>query len=104
MSDPLDIALSWASEGRQVALATVIATWGSSPRQPGSRLVVDEEGRMEGSVSGGCVENQVVLEALESLKTGHGKLLEFGVSDELAWEAGLTCGGQLQVFVEPLIQ
>ena len=101
-NDPLEIALTWHQQGRQVAIATVVETWGSSPRPRGSRLIVDDQGKMEGSVSGGCVENLVVFEALDCLKTGEGKMLSFGVSDELAWEAGLTCGGQLSLYVEPL--
>lgn len=100
--DPLAVAQSWLRDGHKVALATVVHTWGSSPRPLGSRLVVDGEGRMFGSVSGGCVEQAVVFEALEAIKTGQAKRLSFGVSDEMAWDVGLTCGGQLDVFVEPL--
>lgn len=100
--DPLEVAQRWLRGGRRVALATVVHTWGSSPRPLGSRLAVDHEGRMFGSVSGGCVEQAVVFEALEAIKTGHAKRLSFGVSDEMAWDVGLTCGGQLDVFVEPL--
>ena len=102
--DPLDIALAWSAEGRKVAIATVVQTWGSSPRQAGSRLIVDEQGNIEGSVSGGCVENSVVFEALECLDSGESRLLTFGVSDDLAWQAGLTCGGELKVYVEPLTE
>lgn len=100
--DPLAVAQAWLRDGQQVALATVVHTWGSSPRPLGSRLVVDQDGRMIGSVSGGCVEQAVVFEALEAIKTGQAKRLSFGVSNEMAWDVGLTCGGQLDVFVEPL--
>jgi xanthine/CO dehydrogenase XdhC/CoxF family maturation factor len=90
----------WRAEGRKAALATVVATWGSSPRPVGSQLAVDEEGSMLGSVSGGCIEGAVVTEALEIMEDGTPRLLEFGVSDENAWEVGLACGGTVQVFVE----
>ena len=83
-----------------MALATVISTWGSSPRQVGSQLVIDADGRMEGSVSGGCVEGAVVQEALDVIADGAPRMLEFGVSNEQAWEVGLACGGTIQVFVE----
>ena len=95
-------ALAWREEGRQVALATVVQTWGSSPRPVGSQLAVDQDGQMLGSVSGGCIEGAVVHEALEAMDSGKTKLLEFGVSDENAWEAGLACGGTVKVFVEKL--
>ena len=98
--DILGQASNWRSEGRQVALATVVATWGSSPRPVGSQLVVNDAGNMMGSVSGGCIEGAVVHEAGEVMKSGAPKLLEFGVSDEMAWEVGLACGGTVQVFVE----
>jgi xanthine/CO dehydrogenase XdhC/CoxF family maturation factor len=77
-----------------------VTTWGSSPRPVGSQLVVSGEGQFVGSVSGGCIEGAVVHEALEAMKTGKPKLLDFGVSDEMAWEVGLACGGKVQVFVE----
>lgn len=98
--DLLQIAADWKRAGRQVALATVTATWGSSPRQPGSQLVVDDQGRMLGSVSGGCIEGAVVREAIEIMADGKPRLLDFGVTDAQAWEVGLACGGKLQVFVE----
>ena len=93
-------ALEWIDSGRRVALATVISTWGSSPRPIGSRLVVDEEGRFIGSVSGGCVEGAVLLAAEEVIETEAPALLEFGVSDEKAISVGLACGGTIQIFVE----
>ena len=100
--DVLAAAARWQDEGRKVALATVIATWGSSPRPVGSQLAVDEEGRMVGSVSGGCIEGAVVHEAQAVMAGGGGKLLEYGVTDEMAWEVGLACGGTLRVYLEAL--
>jgi xanthine/CO dehydrogenase XdhC/CoxF family maturation factor len=85
-----------------VALATVVSTWGSSPRPAGSQLVIDGDGRMQGSVSGGCIEGAVVREALEVMQDGKPRLLDFGVTDEQAWDVGLACGGKVQVFVERL--
>ena len=98
--DLLQIAADWKRAGRGVALATVTATWGSSPSQPGSQLVIDDQGHMLGSVSGGCVEGAVVREALEIMTDGQPRLLDFGVTDEQAWEVGLACGGKLQIYVE----
>ncbi|MDQ0326850.1 xanthine/CO dehydrogenase XdhC/CoxF family maturation factor [Rhodopseudomonas julia] len=100
--DALEIAEAWREAGRKVALATVVETWGSAPRPVGSHLVIDEEGNFEGSVSGGCVEGAVVGEALELLESGTTKMLEFGVADETAWRVGLSCGGRIRVFVEPV--
>lgn len=100
---PLDIAQNWLAEGRKLALATVIETWGSAPRPVGSHLVIDSEGNFEGSVSGGCVEGAVIFEAVEVIETGSPRTLEFGVADETAWEVGLSCGGKIRVFVEPVL-
>jgi len=100
----LNQAAKWLREGKNVALATVVNSWGSSPRPPGSQLAVTEDSIFVGSVSGGCIEGAVVTEALEVLKTGNPKVLEYGVSNELAWEVGLACGGQVKVFVEALIK
>jgi xanthine/CO dehydrogenase XdhC/CoxF family maturation factor len=102
LRDPLDIAESWFAEGRSVAIATVIETWGSAPRPVGSHLVIDGEGNFEGSVSGGCVEGAVITEALDVIETGMPKMLEFGVADETAWRVGLSCGGRIRVQVERL--
>ncbi len=99
-ADILETAVRWRREGRRVALATVVSTWGSAPRPPGAHLVVDEKGRMAGSVSGGCIEGAVVQAALEVMRDGTPRLLEFGVSDERAWEVGLACGGRVTVWVE----
>jgi xanthine/CO dehydrogenase XdhC/CoxF family maturation factor len=102
--DTLAIAREWHAQGRRIAIATVIETWGSSPRPSGSQLVVDEECRFQGSVSGGCVESAVISEAMEVLKTKKPRLLEFGVSNEMAWEVGLACGGRITIYVEPVLQ
>ena len=98
----LSIALDWKMRGEQVAIATVIKTWGSSPRPVGSQLVVDTSNNMIGSVSGGCIEGAVVHEALQVMQDGEPRLISFGVSDEQAWEVGLACGGEVEVFVEKL--
>lgn len=104
MLDILDTMNRWLEEDRQVALATVVKTWGSAPRQAGSKMGITAEMAMIGSVSGGCVEGAVVEEALASLKDGRPRLLKFGVADDTAWEVGLTCGGSIEVYVEPLNQ
>ena len=96
----LDEAQAWHAAGRKVAVATVVATWGSSPRPAGSVLIVDADGRMQGSVSGGCIEGAVIREAQEIMAGAAPRLLEFGVSDEQAWEVGLACGGRVRVWVE----
>lgn len=98
--DPLAAIARWRAAGRGVALATVVRTWGSSPRQPGSQLAVSQDGDFVGSVSGGCIEGSVISEALEVIASGSPRLLGFGVSDERAWEVGLACGGKVEVFVE----
>ena len=98
----LELAAQWRAEGRGVALATVVSTWGSSPRPPGSQLVVDDQGRFDGSVSGGCIESEVLRKAAEVIASGRPELLEFGVSNDQAWSVGLSCGGRVEVFVEPL--
>jgi xanthine/CO dehydrogenase XdhC/CoxF family maturation factor len=100
--DPLQVAESWKAEGRDVAIATVMETWGSAPRPVGSQLVIDEEGNFHGSVSGGCVEGAVITEAVDVIGSGKPHMLEFGVADETAWEVGLSCGGRIKVYVERL--
>jgi len=97
-----EIALDWHRQGKGAALATVIETWGSAPRPVGSQLAVSGEGEMEGSVSGGCVEGAVVVEAIECLGKGEATLLDFGVADEQAFAVGLACGGRIRVLVEPV--
>lgn len=101
--DPLAQLSRWTAEGKKTALATVVATWGSSPRPVGSHMAIQESGDFAGSVSGGCIEGAVVDAALEAIKTATPKILEYGVSDESAWEVGLACGGRVQVFVEPVV-
>jgi xanthine/CO dehydrogenase XdhC/CoxF family maturation factor len=98
--DILRTAEDWRKEGREVALATVVETWGSAPRPVGSNLVIDQAGNFLGSVSGGCVEGAVVTEALDVIESGKPKVLEFGVADETAWKVGLSCGGTIRVYVE----
>ena len=102
MLDILETVNRWLAEERSVALATVAKTWGSAPRREGSKMGVTAETAMIGSVSGGCVEGAVVEEALAGLRAGQPRLLKFGVADDMAWEVGLTCGGRIEVFVEPL--
>ncbi len=102
MHDILPDLDAWLAQGHHIAIATVIQTWGSSPRKVGARMAVNARGQMSGSVSGGCVEGAVVEAALQTLETGQPQLLHFGVADETAWEVGLACGGQIEVFVRPL--
>lgn len=99
-ADVLRIALQWRDSGRAVALATVVRTWGSSPRPVGSNLVIAEDGAFEGSVSGGCVEGAVITAARDVIRTGRQQLLEFGITHDEAWEVGLACGGEIEVLVE----
>ena len=102
MLDILDTINGWLAEQQSVALATVVKTWGSAPRRVGSKMGVTAGTAMIGSVSGGCVEGAVVEEAVAGLGDGRPRLLHFGVADDMAWEVGLTCGGSIEVFVEPL--
>jgi xanthine dehydrogenase accessory factor len=92
----------WLESGQPVALATVIQTWGSSPRGVGAKMAITAAGEIAGSVSGGCVEGAVAETAMQVLETSQPRLLHFGVADETAWEVGLACGGQIEVFVSPL--
>ena len=98
--DPLFIAEKLMKKGKEVAIATVVETWGSAPRPVGSHLVIDEDGNFHGSVSGGCVEGAVVSEAMDVIADGNARMLEFGVADETAWRVGLSCGGRIRVYVE----
>lgn len=102
LDDILNSASAWHDAGQGVALATVVRTWGSSPRPVGSHLAVNAQGAFAGSVSGGCIEGAVIQEALTIIADGKPRLLEFGISDEQAWEVGLACGGRVQVYVERL--
>lgn len=100
MSDVLEIALAWHEAGRKIAVATVVETWGSAPRPVGSQMVIDANGAMEGSVSGGCVEGAVITGAIEVIADGRAQLLAYGVSDGDAFAVGLACGGRIRVLVE----
>ncbi len=93
-------AAAWRDKGSGVALATTVSTWSSAPRPTGSLLAVNEQGEFTGSVSGGCIEAAVVHEALEAIRDGKPRLLQYGVTNERAWEVGLACGGSIRVFVE----
>jgi xanthine/CO dehydrogenase XdhC/CoxF family maturation factor len=101
MRDILDDVKAWRNENEEIALATVVKASGSAPRQVGAKLAVTRSGRMSGSVSGGCVEGAVFEEAMQVLDSGQPKLIHYGISDELAWDVGLSCGGQIDVFIEP---
>ncbi len=90
----------WRDLGRDAALATVVRTWGSSPRPVGSQMAVDGDGQFVGSVTGGCAEAAVIQEAAAVIADGRPRRLQFAVSDQQAWDAGLACGGQIEVFVE----
>jgi xanthine dehydrogenase accessory factor len=100
--DPLEAALAWSEEGDGAAIATVIRTWGSSPRPVGSLLAVRGDGAFVGSVSGGCVEGATIQEARAAIEDGHTRDLNFGVADADAWAVGLACGGEVRIHVLPL--
>ena len=101
----LDEAKDWTVENKAVVLATVIQTWGSSPRPIGSRMIINDKGDFSGSVSGGCVETAVVKESLELIKKNKKfKKIEFKVSNESAWEVGLACGGEIAIFIEKILK
>lgn len=95
-------AMTWKCAGLAVALATVVRTWGSSPRPAGAKLAVNEKGEFIGSVSGGCIEPAVIAEALEVMRGEPPRVIAYGVSDETAWEVGLACGGKVEILVEEL--
>ncbi|GAB4230283.1 MAG: XdhC family protein [Methyloligellaceae bacterium] len=103
MSSVLTTARDWVRSGRDVALATVIETWGSAPVPVGGHLVIDRSGDFAGSVSGGCVEAEVIARAADVIDSGEAQLLEFGVADETAWNVGLACGGRIRIFLEKLV-
>ncbi len=102
MRDLISTIDAWRARGDDVALATVVKTGGSTPRPIGAKMIVNSRGEFAGSVSGGCVEGAVIEEAQQVIKTGKPKLLKYGIADETAWDVGLSCGGMIQVFVEPL--
>lgn len=95
-------AAEWLGRGRRIALATVTRTWGSAPRRAGSHMVIADNGDFAGSVSGGCIEGAVIQTALEVIESATPRTLEFGVTNEMAWEVGLACGGRVHLYVEPV--
>lgn len=101
-TEPLSRLGEWRAAGQRTALATVVKTWGSSPRPVGSHLAVNENGDFAGSVSGGCIEGAVIEAAVRAIETGEPEQLEFGVTNDMAWEVGLACGGKVHVYVEPV--
>ena len=101
MRDILQDVREWQQDGEDIALATVVKASGSAPRQVGAKLAVTRSGRMAGSVSGGCVEGAVFEKAMSVLDCGTPEVVHYGISDELAWDVGLSCGGQIDVFIEP---
>ncbi len=102
MRDLISTIDAWRARGDGVALATVVKTGGSTPRPIGAKMIVNSRGEFAGSVSGGCVEGAVIEEALRVMKSGKPKLIKYGIADETAWEVGLSCGGMIEVFVEPV--
>ena len=104
MKDVFPAIEQWRARGERVALATVVKTLGSAPRGVGAKMAVSAEGSMAGSVSGGCVETALFEEAQEVLRTGQPKLIRYGITDEMAWDVGLACGGTIEVFVEPVTE
>src|SRR5438445_12570972 len=101
MREVLGELKAWTDAGEEIALATVVETWGSSPRPLGSRMAVTRSGKMAGSVSDGCIEGAVVEEAQQVLKAGKPKLAALGVPDDVACSVGLACGGHIEVYIQP---
>ncbi|MCB0078642.1 MAG: XdhC family protein [Anaerolineales bacterium] len=102
MRELIPTIAEWRSAGKRIAVATVVSAYGSAPRREGARLIVSDEGELAGSVSGGCVEGDVLHQALEVLECGGPRLLRYAITDEMIWEVGLACGGTVEIFVEPL--
>ena len=100
-TNPLQLAQNWFEQGRKLALVTVLSVWGSAPRPAGSHLICDDQGNFEGSVSGGCIEAEVIAQALDVMAAGQARDLSFGISDETAWSAGLSCGGTIRLLIAP---
>ena len=98
----IEPTIEWLKKGEKIAIATVISTWGSSPRQVGGQMAINQKSEIIGSVSGGCVENAVIAESLESIKDKKHRIKDYGISNNLAWEVGLACGGQLKILIQPL--
>ena len=92
----------WLKAKRQVALATVISTWGSAPRPVGGQMAIDINGEIIGSVSGGCIEGAVIAESIKSIKDRKTRIKDYGISNDMAWEVGLACGGELKILIQPL--
>ena len=98
----LSTASSWLEKGHKVALATVLKTWGSAPRRAGSQLIIRDDGHMLGSVSGGCVEGDVVANAIDLFEKPEVKIINYGITNDTAWEVGLACGGEIAIFLEQI--
>ncbi|GAC1473735.1 MAG: XdhC family protein [Chloroflexota bacterium] len=101
MREIVNSVREWQSEGEHVAIATVLTTTGSTPRPAGAKMAVTASGKIVGSISGGCVDTDVIEHAVEVLRTGRPEIIEYGYSPDMSWEIGLMCGGSVQVFVEP---